>query len=73
MIRNTAFELVNIHLFHDASNMIAAEATPSVYCRSRRRALRHTLQHLHQDPRQPPFFIFGDFNFRLDTAGIVKV
>ncbi|XP_077297079.1 inositol polyphosphate-5-phosphatase A isoform X2 [Arctopsyche grandis] len=72
MIRNTAFELVNIHLFHDASNMIAAEATPSVYCRSRRRALRHTLQHLHQDPRQPPFFIFGDFNFRLDTAGIVK-
>lgn len=44
-----------------------------VYCRSRRRALRHTLRHLHSDVNAAPYFIFGDFNFRNDTGGVVKV
>ncbi|CAG9794866.1 unnamed protein product [Diatraea saccharalis] len=72
MIRGTAVEFVNIHLFHDASNLLALEPFPSVYCRSRRRALRHTLRHLHADVNAAPYFIFGDFNFRTDTGGVVK-
>ncbi|KAM3957973.1 LOW QUALITY PROTEIN: inositol polyphosphate-5-phosphatase A [Aphomia sociella] len=72
MIRGTAVEFVNIHLFHDASNLLAMEPFPSVYCRSRRRALRHTLRHLHSDVNAAPYFIFGDFNFRTDTGGVVK-
>ncbi|XP_047512636.1 inositol polyphosphate-5-phosphatase A isoform X1 [Pieris napi] len=71
-IRGTAVEFVNIHLFHDASNLMAMEPYPSVYCRSRRRALRHTLRHLHSDVNAAPYFIFGDFNFRTDTGGVVK-
>ncbi|XP_028157150.1 type I inositol 1,4,5-trisphosphate 5-phosphatase isoform X3 [Ostrinia furnacalis] len=72
LIRGTALEFVNIHLFHDASNLLAVEPFPSVYCRSRRRALRHTLRHLHSDVNAAPYFIFGDFNFRTDTGGVVK-
>ncbi|KAG6459394.1 hypothetical protein O3G_MSEX011362 [Manduca sexta] len=72
-IRGTAVEFINIHLFHDASNLLAMEPYPSVYCRSRRRALRHTLRHVHSDLHAAPYFIFGDFNFRTDTGGVVKV
>ncbi|CAG5014422.1 unnamed protein product [Parnassius apollo] len=72
LLRGTAVEFVNIHLFHDASNLLAMEPFPSVYCRSRRRALRHTLRHLHSDANAAPYFIFGDFNFRTDTGGVVK-
>ncbi|XP_060807016.1 inositol polyphosphate-5-phosphatase A isoform X2 [Amyelois transitella] len=72
LIRGTAVEFINIHLFHDASNLLAMEPYPSVYCRSRRRALRHTLRHLHSDVNAAPYFIFGDFNFRTDTGGVVK-
>ncbi|CAH2097140.1 unnamed protein product [Euphydryas editha] len=71
-IRGTAIEFINIHLFHDASNLLAMESFPSVYCRSRRRALRHTLRHLHSDVNSAPYFIFGDFNFRTDTGAVVK-
>ncbi|CAH2059579.1 unnamed protein product, partial [Iphiclides podalirius] len=71
-LRGTAVEFVNIHLFHDASNLLAMESFPSVYCRSRRRALRHTLRHLHSDANGAPYFIFGDFNFRTDTGAVVK-
>lgn len=69
------FDLINIHLFHDASNLAACEQFPSVYCKSRRRALLHTLERFHKDPKNElvPFFIFGDFNFRCDTEGVVKV
>ncbi|CAG9138064.1 unnamed protein product [Plutella xylostella] len=92
LVQGTAVEFVNIHLFHDATNLLAVEPYPSVYCRSRRRALRHTLKHLHSDVycrsrrralrhtlkhlhsdvNAAPYFIFGDFNFRTDTGGVVK-
>lgn len=45
-IKGTVIDLVNIHLFHDASNLAACEEYPSVYCKSRRRALVHTLERL---------------------------
>lgn len=43
-VKGTVIDLVNIHLFHDASNLAASEEYPSVYCKSRRRALVHTLE-----------------------------
>lgn len=50
------------------------ESFPSVYCKNRRRALEYTLQRFHTDINgTAPFFIFGDFNFRTDTEGVVKV
>ncbi|XP_032296672.1 inositol polyphosphate-5-phosphatase A isoform X3 [Drosophila virilis] len=73
-INGTAVDLVNIHLFHDASNLDACKDFPSVYCKTRRRALVHTIERFHLDEKNGsvPFFIFGDFNFRCDTAGVVK-
>uniref|UniRef100_A0A336MJR1 inositol-polyphosphate 5-phosphatase n=1 Tax=Culicoides sonorensis TaxID=179676 RepID=A0A336MJR1_CULSO len=73
-INGTILDLVNIHLFHDASNLAACQEYPSVYCKSRRRALLHTLERFHQDDVNVvvPYFIFGDFNFRCDTEGVIK-
>ncbi|XP_071050398.1 uncharacterized protein [Onthophagus taurus] len=72
-IQGTIFDLVNIHLFHDASNFVAMESFPSVYCKNRRRALEHTLQRFHSDAYgRVPYFLFGDFNFRTDTDSVIK-
>ncbi|XP_076481064.1 inositol polyphosphate-5-phosphatase A [Bombus vancouverensis nearcticus] len=72
-ISGTVFDLINIHLFHDASNFIAMETFPSVYSKTRRRALEHTLDRFHNDKySNVPYFLFGDFNFRTDTAGVIK-
>ncbi|XP_063993439.1 inositol polyphosphate-5-phosphatase A isoform X2 [Diachasmimorpha longicaudata] len=72
-VSGTVFDLINIHLFHDASNFIAMETFPSVYSKTRRRALEHTLERFHNDEYEnAPYFLFGDFNFRTDTAGVIK-
>ncbi|XP_076631076.1 inositol polyphosphate-5-phosphatase A isoform X1 [Colletes latitarsis] len=72
-ISGTVFDLINIHLFHDASNFIAMETFPSVYSKTRRRALEHTLDRFHNDKySNVPYFLFGDFNFRTDTASVIK-
>nr|XP_033805936.1 inositol polyphosphate-5-phosphatase A-like [Geotrypetes seraphini] len=72
-IQNCAFDLVNIHLFHDASNLVACDSSPSVYAENRRKALNYVLERLH-DQRFPllPFFVFGDFNFRLDVRSLLQ-
>jgi len=85
---NKPLDLVNIHLFHDASNLVAMETTPSPYAQNRQRALEFTLHKIklpligtleqsqqttdadtHADV---PMFIFGDFNFRLDTSKVIQ-
>ncbi|GLG95250.1 Type I inositol-1,4,5-trisphosphate 5-phosphatase [Gryllus bimaculatus] len=72
-LNGTVFDLINIHLFHDASNFIAMESFPSVYSKNRRRALEHTLERFHNDSYgTAPFFVFGDFNFRTDTQGVIN-
>ena len=38
------FDLLNVHLFHDASNLLAAERSPSIYSKCRRNALKFTLE-----------------------------
>lgn len=40
---HSAFDLVNIHLFHDASNLVAWETSPSVYSGIRHKALGYVL------------------------------
>uniref|UniRef100_A0A8P4K4Y7 inositol-polyphosphate 5-phosphatase n=1 Tax=Dicentrarchus labrax TaxID=13489 RepID=A0A8P4K4Y7_DICLA len=42
-----AFDLVNIHLFHDASNLVAWEKSPSVYSGTRQKALGYVLDRYH--------------------------
>ncbi|XP_076460501.1 inositol polyphosphate-5-phosphatase A-like isoform X2 [Babylonia areolata] len=72
-INNCIFDLVNIHLFHDASNIVAMESSPSLYCGNRKRALLHTLQRFENDQySKVPLYIFGDFNFRLDSCSLIK-
>lgn len=70
---DTVFDLINIHLFHDACNFIAMENFPSRYSKNRQNALGYALQKFASDPyNKVPYFIFGDFNFRLDTKGIIQ-
>ncbi|KAA0713720.1 Type I inositol 1,4,5-trisphosphate 5-phosphatase [Triplophysa tibetana] len=73
IIHNQALDLVNIHLFHDASNLIACESSPSVYSTNRKTALRYVISRISDSSYSPvPFFLFGDFNFRLDTLSLVQ-
>ena len=39
-------DMVNIHLFHDASNLISVESVPSIYVNYRKRALSYTLDRI---------------------------
>lgn len=138
-----SLDLVNVHLFHDASNLVACNSSPSVYSNNRKNALRYVVNRWEQtwlsksrlaefklsvfyvfiyqllyvlvclnpgflafnpllvffkykfeinseqnknawqvcfpsrisDNRYTamPFFLFGDFNFRLDTLSLVQV
>ncbi|CAF3406094.1 unnamed protein product [Rotaria sp. Silwood1] len=73
-IHGFIFDLVNVHLFHDASNLLAIEGSPSIYSKFRRSALQYTLQRLSLDPsgKTVPYVIFGDFNFRLDACRLIE-
>ncbi|CAG10166.1 unnamed protein product, partial [Tetraodon nigroviridis] len=68
-----AFDLVNIHLFHDASNLVAWEKSPSVYSGTRQKALGFVLDRItDQRYEKVPHFVFGDFNFRLDSKQVIE-
>ncbi|UJR28749.1 hypothetical protein I4U23_009976 [Adineta vaga] len=73
-IDNFIFDMVNVHLFHDASNILAVEQSPSVYSTCRKNALQFTLQRLplNSSDTPVPYVIFGDFNFRLDANRLVQ-
>ncbi|KAM9393486.1 inositol polyphosphate-5-phosphatase A [Pholidichthys leucotaenia] len=73
IIHNQGFDLVNVHLFHDASNLIACNSSPSIYSANRKNALRYVINRISDDHHSTlPFFLFGDFNFRLDTLSLVQ-
>ncbi|XP_026099904.1 inositol polyphosphate-5-phosphatase A [Carassius auratus] len=73
LIHNQGLDLVNVHLFHDASNLIACNSSPSVYSGNRKKALRYVINRISDSSYSPfPFFLFGDFNFRLDTLSLVQ-
>ena len=47
---------------------------PSYYTKVRRDALQYTLDRVETDEfEKVPFFLFGDFNFRLNTGSVIKV
>uniref|UniRef100_H3ACA3 inositol-polyphosphate 5-phosphatase n=2 Tax=Latimeria chalumnae TaxID=7897 RepID=H3ACA3_LATCH len=73
IIHDSNFDLVNVHLFHDASNLVAWDSSPSIYCGNRQKALQYIINRI-TDHRYTllPFFLFGDFNFRLDTRSLVQ-
>lgn len=71
LVHNRMFDLVNLHLFHDASNLVSSDCSPSVYSSNRRRALTYVLSRL-QDGCNVPFFLFGDFNFRLNLKSLIQ-
>lgn len=73
IIHNQGLDLVNVHLFHDASNLIACNSSPSIYSANRKNALRYVINRISDNIHTPlPFFVFGDFNFRLDTLSLVQ-
>ena len=74
----STFDLVNIHLFHDADNIESFKSFPSKFACSRQKALDYTIQRiLKKDTTSNvtncvvPFFIFGDFNFRLNSKKVI--
>lgn len=71
LVNDRMFDLVNLHLFHDASNLVSIDCSPSVYSANRRRGLYHVLTRL-KDDCNAPFFLFGDFNFRLDLKSLIQ-
>ncbi|XP_027447102.1 inositol polyphosphate-5-phosphatase A isoform X1 [Zalophus californianus] len=72
-VADCAFDLVNIHLFHDASNLVAWETSPSVYSGIRHKALGYVLDRIiDQRFENVSYFVFGDFNFRLDSKSVVE-
>uniref|UniRef100_A0A8C9ZD39 inositol-polyphosphate 5-phosphatase n=1 Tax=Sander lucioperca TaxID=283035 RepID=A0A8C9ZD39_SANLU len=73
IIHNQGLDLVNVHLFHDASNLIACNSSPSIYSANRKNALRYVINRISDSRYIPlPFLLFGDFNFRLDTLSLVQ-
>ncbi|XP_041643541.1 inositol polyphosphate-5-phosphatase A [Cheilinus undulatus] len=73
IIHNQGLDLVNVHLFHDASNLIACNSSPSIYSANRKNALRYVINRISDGRFTPlPFFLFGDFNFRLDAQSLVQ-
>ena len=76
---STTFDLVNVHLFHDADNLTSLRTFPSLFAKCRERALKYTLDQINRkenttsinDIFPVPFFIFGDFNFRLNAKKAV--
>ncbi|XP_053727769.1 inositol polyphosphate-5-phosphatase A [Synchiropus splendidus] len=73
IIHDQGLDLVNVHLFHDASNLVACNSSPSIYSANRKNALTHVINRISDQRFAPlPFFLFGDFNFRLDASSLVQ-
>ncbi|KAM4729703.1 inositol polyphosphate-5-phosphatase A [Anableps anableps] len=67
------FDLVNVHLFHDAHNVVAWKESPSYYAGIRQKAMDFVLQRITDERYKTlPFFLFGDFNFRLDARPLFE-
>lgn len=71
-IGSQEFDIVNVHLFHDDSNIAAAEKSPSQFCEARLRALKYVLEKTYSGSFKNLFFIFGDMNFRVDLHKFFK-
>ena len=76
-------DLLNVHLFHDDSNLVALRRSTALspYANCRHAALKHALTLLAADSPPPAAIgpvpialcVFGDFNFRLDARRVVEL
>ncbi|KAK0397404.1 hypothetical protein QR680_002115 [Steinernema hermaphroditum] len=69
-------DLINVHLFHDESNLALIHENPSLYSNNRKRALNYVLDQLQTisngERHANAVFIFGDLNFRLDSPSFLN-
>ncbi|CAF4048797.1 unnamed protein product [Rotaria sp. Silwood2] len=73
LINGFTFDLVNVHLFHDASNLLAIEGSPSIYIDLFIIIYTFFTSLLPDSSgKNVPYVIFGDFNFRLDAYRFVE-
>jgi len=70
-IRCKTFDIVNIHLPHDADNVRATLKFSTKYAKYRRNTLKYTLDRIRETPCDHQL-IFGDFNVRADTRALVE-
>uniref|UniRef100_A0A0N5ALK2 inositol-polyphosphate 5-phosphatase n=1 Tax=Syphacia muris TaxID=451379 RepID=A0A0N5ALK2_9BILA len=70
----TPFDFVNVHLFHDDSNIALVHENPSLYSENRKRALDFVIEELRrtEENQNNTLFLFGDLNFRLDPASFLN-
>lgn len=72
----TVFDFVNVHLFHDESNIALIHENPALYSENRKRALNFVLNEMKRvnkdDAHSYPLFLFGDLNFRLDLQSFLN-
>lgn len=73
-VNNKTFDFVNVHLFHDESNLALIHENPLLYSSNRKRALDYVLEQLSisEGNCSPLRFIFGDLNFRLDSPSFLN-
>ncbi|VDN04507.1 unnamed protein product [Thelazia callipaeda] len=73
-VDETVFDLVNVHLFHDESNIALIHENPTLYSENRKRALDFVLNEMKRvsEDHLYPLFIFGDLNFRLDVRSFLN-
>jgi hypothetical protein len=67
---STSLNFLNLHLFHDSNNAVAAaQPFPSEYSLRRAEALTEAVMEVSKviDIHNEPLFLFGDLNLRLDT------
>eukprot|EP01147_Barroeca_monosierra_P010289 gene10289-2435_t len=66
-------ELVNLHLFHDASNLVSAAEEPSIYAKNRKRAIDFVVASVSEHMNSEGIgFFFGDMNFRLSHSKVLE-
>ncbi|EYC14771.1 hypothetical protein Y032_0039g147 [Ancylostoma ceylanicum] len=73
-VNNRTLDFVNVHLFHDESNLALIHENPFLYSSNRKRALDYVLEQLMASGNweSSPCFIFGDLNFRLDSTSFLN-
>ncbi|KAF8354849.1 ipp-5 [Pristionchus pacificus] len=70
IVDGKVLDLINVHLFHDESNLALIHENPSLYSSNRKRALDFVINECvldNDDDSSIHRFIFGDLNFRLDS------
>ncbi|CAD5217739.1 unnamed protein product [Bursaphelenchus okinawaensis] len=77
LVGKQVLDLINLHLFHDESNL-AFHENPYQYSQNRRKAMNYLLQKYEKftttvdNNVTSNLFLFGDFNFRLNAISFLS-